>query len=131
MGKSVKNNRLKILNGQFSIYRLSIESLIPPQIYESEFYSIVKTDDEISIVCESSIHLTAEKSSHGWTCIKFVGPLDFSLTGILSGISRVLADSKISIFAVSTYNTDYILIEAADITDAEQALIAAGYTFED
>ena len=131
MGKSVKNNRLKILNGQFSIYRLSIESLIPPQIYESEFYSIVKTDDEISIVCESSIHLTAEKSSHGWTCYKICRAFGFFTYRYFIRNSRVLADSKISIFAVSTYNTDYILIEAADITDAEQALIAAGYTFED
>ncbi len=124
-------NKLKILNGQFSIYRLSINSMIPPHIYDSEFYSIVKTSDEISIVCDSSIPLTAEKSSHEWMCMKFIGPLDFSLKGILSGISKVLANSKISIFALSTYNTDYILVEMSNITKAKQALITAGYTFED
>lgn len=126
----MNDNRLKILDRQFSIHRLSIDSVIPCQIYESEFYSIVKTSDEISVVCDSLIHLTAEKSSHDWTCIRFIGPLDFSLTGILDGISRVLADANISIFAVSTYNTDYILVETPNITKAKQALIEADYTFE-
>ena len=127
----MEDNKLKILNGQFSIHRLSIDSEIPRQIHESEFYSIVKTSEELSIVCDSLIHLTAEKSSHGWMCIKFVGPLEFSLTGILSGISKVLADSNISIFALSTYNTDYVLVESVNIQEAKQSLKIAGYTFED
>ena len=127
----INHTRLRILDGQFSIHRLSIDSVIPPEVYESDFFSIVKASDEISIVCDSSILLTAEKSNHGWICLKFIGPLDFSLTGVLSGISKVLAKANISIFALSTYNTDYILVEAINITDAEQALMAAGYIFED
>ena len=124
-------NRLKILEGEFSIHRLVPDIVIPPQVYESEFYSIVKTDDEISIVCDSSIQLHAEKSNAGWKCIKFVEVLDFSLTGILNKITSILANSKISMFALSTYNTDYLLVEMSNILKAKQALITAGYTFEE
>ena len=125
------NIKLKILDNVFTIHRLSADTFIPPQIYKSEFYSIVKTDDEVSIVCDSTIQLPAEETNTGWKCIKFIGPLDFSLTGILSGISTVMADSKISIFAVSTFNTDYILVETSKIKKAKQALIESGYIFED
>lgn len=127
----MKNSKLKILEGQFSIHRLSPDKVIPPNIYESEFYSIVKTDDELSIVCDSSIELPAEESNTDWKCVKFIGPLNFSLTGVLSKISFILANSKISIYALSTYNTDYLLIEASNIIKAKQALITAGYTFEE
>ena len=127
----MENNKLKILEGQFSIHRLSVDTVISPQVYKSEFYSIVKTDDEISIVCDSSIELPAEETNAGWACLKFIGPLDFSLTGILSRISSVLANTKISIFAVSTYNTDYILVDSQDILDAKKVLIESGYVFVD
>lgn len=127
----MRHLKLKILEGQFSIHKLSINDMIPYEVYQSDFYSIVKTDDELSIVCDSSIPFQTEKSNSGWTCIKVIGPLDFSLTGILSEISAVLANSKISIFTVSTYATDYILVEISNIINAKQALIAAGYTFVD
>lgn len=123
--------KLNILDIELSIYRLPVNSKIPPQVYESRFYSIVKTDDELSIVCDSSIQLPAEESNIGWACIQIIGPLDFSLTGILSGISTVLANSNISIFAVSSFNTDYILVKTSNILKAKQALIASGYTFEE
>ena len=125
----MKNNKLKILDGQFSIHRMSPDIVIPPQVYKSDFYSIVKTDDEVSIVCDSSIELRSEESNIGWTCFKFVGTLDFSLTGVLSRISSILADSKISIFALSTYNTDYILVESQNILETKKALIESGYIF--
>lgn len=124
-------NRLKILEGQFSIHRLPANAVIPSRVYESELYSITKTDDEISIVCDSSIQLHADESNVGWSCIQIVGPLDFSLTGILSEISTVLANSKISIFAISTFKTDYILVEKSNTKEAKQALIASGYMFEE
>ena len=125
------NIKLKILDKIFSIHRLSPDVAVPPQVYDSELYSIIKTDNEISIVCDSSIQLQAEESVSGWSCLQIIGPLDFSLTGILSGISTVLANSKISIFAISTFNTDYILVETANINKAKQALIDSGYIFED
>ena len=95
---------------------------------EGEFFFIGKTDEEISLVCS-----TADTPSQtlaredGWRAFRIEGVLDFSLIGILSKISGVLADSGIGIFAVSTYNTDYILVTAENFDRAAEALAAAGY----
>ena len=86
--------RLSIHENHFTIHRFPPNHRIPDQVYESEFYSISKSDEELSVVCNSSIHLNSEKSEAGWSCIKVVGPLDFSLTGILAEISTALAKSE-------------------------------------
>lgn len=92
------------------------------------FYFIGRTDEEISLVCDTDL-VPAETTARedGWRGFQIAGVLDFSLIGILSGISAVLAEAKIGIFAVSTYNTDYILVKEAQLTDAVQALRNAGY----
>lgn len=79
---------------------------------KKDFYFIGKTDEEISLVCitADTPHNTVERDD-GWKCFKIQGMLDFSLIGILSKISSILAENEISIFAVSTYNTDYILVK--------------------
>ncbi len=119
--------KLKILQGQFSIHRFVSGSEIPSQVYESEFFTISKTDDEISIVCDSSIQLNSEKISNGWSCFKVIGPLDFSITGILAKLSSSLAEAGISIFAISTYDTDYILVKSEKLQLASETLIRSGY----
>jgi hypothetical protein len=93
-----------------------------------EFFFIAKTDEEVSLVCltENTPADTIERED-GWKAFKIEGVLDFSLIGILSKISTVLAENKIGIFAVSTYNTDYILVKAENFTNAEKALLNAGY----
>ena len=127
----MRNPKLKILEDRFTIYKLSTGSEVPAQVYQSPFFSIVNTDEEVSVVCSSLIPLQAEKSDDGWSCIKMPGPLDLSMTGILAGISAVLAKSEISIFAVSTYDTDYIFVKTSELSGAKRALIASGYTFEE
>ena len=122
--------KLKILEGEFSIYRFSSSTKIPDITYESSFYTISKTDDELSIVCESKIKLQADESEHNWRCFKVLGPLDFSLTGIISKISSTFAESKISIFAISTYDTDYILVKSQQVELAKESLIKSGYPIE-
>jgi len=69
-------------------------------------------------------------SETGWSCIKVLGPLDFSLTGILADISAVLAKASVSIFAISTFDTDYVLVKSEKLPVARNALQKAGYTFE-
>lgn len=122
--------QLSILENFFTIHRFPPNHVIPKQVYESEFYSISKTEDELSIVCSSSTQLNAEKTEIDWSCIKVLGPLDFSLTGILADISAVLAEAEISIFAISTYDTDYILVKSEKLPGAKEALLASGYTFD-
>lgn len=92
---------------------------------------IGNTDEELSLVCETekTPEDTIERED-GWRVFRIIGILDFSLTGILSKIAKVLADRKIGIFAVSTYNTDYVLIKAADENEAKKALAEAGYIIQ-
>ena len=93
------------------------------------FYFIGKTDEEISLVCktEDTPSDTTDRVD-GWRGFRIQGILDFSLTGILSRLSGILAEHKIGIFAVSTYNTDYILVKQEDLERALDALMAEGYT---
>ncbi len=95
----------------------------------AEFYFIGRTDEEISLVCETgAVPASATERADGWRAFRVQGTLDFSLIGILSRLTGVLAARKIGVFAVSTYNTDYILVRDADFGPAALALEEAGYT---
>ena len=100
--------------------------------FDGEFYFIGKTPEELSLVCPTSDapEQTTERED-GWKGFVIQGILDFSLIGILSKISGVLADAGIGIFAVSTYNTDYILVKAESFNKAEAELATAGYAIID
>ena len=93
-----------------------------------DFYFIGKTDEEISLVCktEDTPGNTTDRDD-GWKGFRIEGVLDFSLIGILSKISGILAENKIGIFAVSTYNTDYILVKKDNFEKALRVLGEAGY----
>ena len=95
----------------------------------SAFYFIGKTDEEISLVCktEDTPKNTIERDD-GWRGFRIQGVLDFSLIGILSKLSGILAEHKIGIFAVSTYNTDYILVKEENYERALSVLASEGYT---
>ena len=123
---SIPQLKLKVLEGEFTIHRLPVKSKIPSRVYESDFFTVSKTDDELSIVCDSNITLQSEKSETGWSCFKVLGPLDFSLTGILANIASSLTESNISIFAISTYDTDYILVDSKKVKQATRSLVASG-----
>ena len=92
------------------------------------FFFIGRTDEEISLVCrtEDTPADTTDRED-GWRGFRVAGVLDFSLTGVLAKLSAVLAEQGIGIFAVSTYNTDYILVKKEDLGRALAALAAAGY----
>jgi hypothetical protein len=94
-----------------------------------EFYFIGKTDEEISLVCKTEeVPENIVERDDGWKGFRIQGVLDFSLVGILSKLSGILADNGIGIFAVSTYNTDYILVKEENYSKALIALTNAGYT---
>jgi hypothetical protein len=120
---------LTVLPQKFIIHRLPLDAEIPAQALESEFYAVVKTDDELSIVCDEGIQVESQESEGGWSALQVVGPLDFSLTGILAGLSAALAEAGISIFAISTYDTDYLLVKTAKLQDAVAALEESGHRF--
>ncbi len=94
----------------------------------ADLYFIGRTDEELSLVCrtEDTPKCTTERDD-GWKGFRIQGVLDFSLIGILSGISTALAEAKIGIFAISTYNTDYILVKKENFDRALHVLAEAGY----
>ncbi|MBR0367065.1 MAG: ACT domain-containing protein [Clostridia bacterium] len=97
----------------------------------ADFCFIGKTDEELSLVCRTQdAPANALSRDDGWRAFRIQGPLDFSLIGILSKLSAVLAENGIGIFAVSTYNTDYILVKAENLDRALEALERAGYGIE-
>lgn len=94
----------------------------------ADFFFLAKTPDELSLVCPSdSVPIDAIKAEHGWRMFRIEGQLDFGLVGILARITRVLAEREISVYAVSTYDTDYVMIKAGKLDEAREALGAAGY----
>ncbi len=91
------------------------------------FFFFARTDEEISLVCATAdVPACATAREDGWRAFRIQGPLDFSLVGILAKLSAVLAERGIGIFAVSTYNTDYILVKAENFRPALAALSEAG-----
>ena len=119
-----------MLSETFIIHKLSPDVSIPEEILKSNYYSVSKTENELSVACSEFIEVQSLQSSKGWKCIKVKGPLDFNLTGIFAGISDILAQVNISIFAISTFDTDYILVRSQDLSSARTKLRKAGYKFE-
>lgn len=119
---------IEVLKGKFGVCQLDSQASIPTWCQQGEFYNITKTSDELSIVClEDYIPSSIQNVEKAWCVLKIVGPLDFSLVGILAKISQLMADHHISIFALSTYDTDYILVKQDKADQAIDALIKAEY----
>jgi hypothetical protein len=118
---------LTLLEGRFTLHRLEPDAVLPETILRNSFFAITRTDDELSIVLPESVEIESNRSEPGWACFKVEGPLEFNLTGILAGIASVLANAKIPIFALSTFDTDYILVKRKQAETAKEALLSAGY----
>lgn len=119
--------KLILLEGDFSVCRLKNRE---DAMFRGPFVSLTVTQEEISLVCrEEDAPEVCVRREDGWACLKIAGTLDFSLVGILSRISGILAESGISIFAVSTYDTDYILVKRDTLERAAAALRDHGYEF--
>ena len=120
---------LKVLPYALSVCKVSSPAALDPQ---GEFWFAARTDEEISLVCPTAaVPAGTTHREDGWRGFRIQGTLDFSLVGILSRISTLLADAGIGLFAVSTYNTDYILVKAEALGRALAVLRAAGYTVEE
>lgn len=118
---------LQVLDGEFSIHRLSASARVPGAVMACPFHWIAHTDEETSIVCPASVAVPGARTETGWSCIRVDGPIDFAVTGLLADLSRALADVGIAIFALSTFDTDYLLVPTLRIEDAAAVLRRAGY----
>ena len=117
----------KVLEGKFLVGKLPPSAEIPAQALTGEFSSVSRTADELSIVAPEDAKIPDVEFERGWKCIKVQGPLEFALKGVLSSLLQPLADAGVSVFAVSTYDTDYILVKQHQLTQALVALEQAGH----
>ncbi|WP_411676260.1 ACT domain-containing protein [Caproicibacter sp.] len=119
--------KLELIKGEFTVCKILNAK---DASLSGNFVSVTKTKDEISLVCPTeNVPEHCAVREDGWACVKAAGPLDFSLIGILARISAILAENKISIFAVSTFDTDYILMKDEKLNQAVAALRENGYEF--
>ena len=117
---------LSVLSDTLAICRLAASAPIPAWAC-GDFLSITRTHDELSIVCAQSNVPDGIKCERDWCALQVVGPLDFALTGVLTSLSTPLADAGISIFALSTFDTDYVLVKTERWREAVRVLRQAGH----
>ena len=116
---------LSVLPETLAICRLEREAGVPMWVTGS-FVSITRTRDELSIVCHERDVPPGVKADRGWRALKIEGPLDLALTGVLASIAVPLAEARINIFAISTFDTDYVLVKADRVAEAIGVLRRAG-----
>jgi hypothetical protein len=122
------NLSLCILPERLAICRLSPDAPLPDSPAQASFWSATRTEDELTIVLPEEVVPAGWQAEMGWRCLKVLGPLDFSLTGILASLAASLAEAEVPIFAISTYDTDYILVKEENLERAKQALLASGHS---
>ena len=121
------NLTLELLPDVYSICRLDPQADIPSWVLEGDFLSITRTKNELSLVCSQERVPHVVECDKGWRCIMVRGPLDLSLVGILASLTSSLAEVDISIFAISTYETDYLLVKGENLRRAVLKLKEAGH----
>ena len=128
MNISSRRIQLSLLPQRFAISRLAADSPIPEWATLGPFFSVTRSGDELSVVCELSRVPTGVQSQPGWRLLRVHGPFTLSEVGVLSALAAPLADAKISLFAISTFDTDYLLVASATLAAAISALERAGHT---
>jgi uncharacterized protein len=113
--------------GSFAICRLAPNAAVPDWALRGTFFSVTSSADEISIVCPQAQVPSEVQHENEWACLKLEGPFPFSETGILTSFVQPLSDRAIPIFAVSTFDTDYVLVKQAWVEKAVEALQDAGH----
>ena len=123
----LKKLSLKILPDRMAVCRFEPAAPLPDWIGESGFYSITRTEAELTIVCPETRLAPGATRETGWRCFKVLGPLDFSEIGIIFSLTRPLAKNGVSVFVISTFDTDYFMVKEKDLAKAIDALTAEGH----
>jgi hypothetical protein len=121
---------LQLLKGSFSVHRLSPQAEVPKAVLDCPFFAVMRTREELSLVLPEEIDIRSDASESGWACFQVLGPLDFNLVGILSTLTAVLAEARVPVFALSTFDTDYLLVKRERVQAAVEAFETAGYIIE-
>lgn len=122
---------LKLMDGRMAVCRLAPDGDLPVwALRAGGFSSVTRTSDEWSVVCSEEVIPPGVQCERGWRILQVAGPLDFGLVGILASIAGPLADAGVSVFVLSTYDTDYVMVKAESVDQAARALEAAGHRVE-
>ena len=119
--------KLEILEDRFAICRLSANAPLPEWAAGGSFVSVTRTSEELSIVCKESGVPADVNSERGWRCLRVAGTLDFELVGVLKSLLDPLAEAEISVFAISTFDTDYLLVRESKLEAAIKSFQSRGY----
>ena len=119
---------LQLIPGEFAVCRLPPDSSVPSWLGSGMFSSVTRTVDELSIICPANQVPAAVKHEAGWRLLKFQGPFDFGAVGVMASVTAPLAAARVSLLAVATFDTDYVLLKASQLDTALRALAAAGHT---
>jgi hypothetical protein len=119
--------QLQLFSEKYALCRLSHSAGIPLWAHASDFFSITRTPEELSIVCQEAVVPSDQACERGWRCLQVLEPIDLAMTGVLASLTEPLANAQISLFAIATYDTDYLLVKEEILTKALQALQAAGH----
>jgi len=123
-------SKLNIITQRTAICRLGPKDEIPSWVQAGELIAIVRTPEELSIVCDEGSVPGSIKVEKGWRVLKVLGPLDFSQVGVLAAIVLPLAQAGVSIFTISTFDTDYILVKEVNLSLAIHILKNSGHIIE-
>ena len=119
---------LKQVFGSFAVCRFPVGTEMPHWFHPGGFASVTWTGEELSIVCDEAMVPEDVQCEREWSCLMLQGPFPFHMTGVLLQVLQPLAAARIGIFAISTFDTDYVLVKQHDFEDARRALIEAGMT---
>jgi hypothetical protein len=116
-----------VLPERLAVCQLAADSPVPSWAQLDGFFSVTRSADELSIVCEEHRVPESVRAERGWVGLKLEGPFPFSMTGVLASFLQPLAEAKIPVFAISTFDTDYVLVKREDLERAKKTLAAAGH----
>jgi hypothetical protein len=119
--------RLRLLADDLTVHRLRPEAALPAGVDTARPLFLVRSSDELSIVCDATVAVDSETSSPGWRCLAVEGPLDFELTGVAAGLTACLAEAGLSVLVMASFDTDFLLLRERDLAPACRALREAGY----
>lgn len=119
---------LSLLPGWYSICRMDAATPVPPWATRDTFFSVTRTAEELSVVCETAAVPQGIQAEHDRRAFAVQGPLDFNAIGILAELSGRLAAATVSLFVVSTYDTDYLFVRDVDVNRSTAALREAGHS---
>ncbi|WP_261663738.1 ACT domain-containing protein [Deinococcus sp. Marseille-Q6407] len=118
---------LTLLGGDYAVCRLDPAAPLPTWATQGAFWTVSRTAEELSVLCAAEQVPAGVRAQAGWAALKLEGPFAFELTGILASVLEPLRDAGIGIFAVSTFDTDYVLVAGQQLAAAITALEAAGH----